>query len=154
VTVLGIILGGRGHMCPQPEHSDTVSRVVKGTREAFDEIQASVLESMEDAGYSETDLFSVRVAIEEALANALLHGHQGDKSCDIEVQWKVDCKSVEISVTDQGRGYDPSMVPDPTADENLTLPSGRGLAMMRAFMDDVHINEKGNKVTMVRHAPR
>jgi anti-sigma regulatory factor (Ser/Thr protein kinase) len=46
------------------------------------------------------------------------------------------------------------MVPDPTADENLTLPSGRGVAMMRSFMDEVLINERGNKVTMVRHALR
>ena len=99
-------------------------------------------------------MFSVRVALEEALANALLHGHQGDKNRDIEVQWKVANSSVEISVTDQGRGYDPDMVPAPTADENLTLPSGRGVAMMRSFMDEVHINEKGNSVTMTRHAPR
>ena len=141
-------------MCSQPEHSDSVSCVVKGTREAFDEIQENVLTRMDATGYTETDLFSVRVALEEALANALLHGHQGDKNRDIEVQWKVDNSSVEISVTDQGRGYDPDMVPDPTADENLTLPSGRGVAMMRSFMDEVHINEKGNRVTMTRHAPR
>jgi hypothetical protein len=44
------------------------------------------------------------------------------------------------------------MVPDPTADENLTLPSGRGVAMIRSFMDDVIINEIGNKVTMTRHS--
>jgi serine/threonine-protein kinase RsbW len=107
---------------------------------------------MVDCGYTETDLFSVRVAIEEALANALLHGHQGDKSRDIEVEWKVDTNTVEIAVTDQGRGYDPKMVPDPTADENLALPSGRGVAMIHSFMDVVHINEKGNKVTMVRQS--
>ena len=140
-------------MCSQPEHSESVSCVVKGTREAFDEIQENVLTRMDAVGYSETDMFSVRVALEEALANALLHGHQGDESCDIEVQWKVDNKSVEITITDQGRGYDPDMVPDPTADENLTLPSGRGVAMMRAFMDEVDINEKGNTVTMKRLAP-
>ena len=141
-------------MCSQPEDTNSDSRTVKGTREAFDEIQDNVLARMIDFQYSETDLFSVRVAIEEALANALLHGHQGDKSLDIEVAWKVDGTSVEISVKDQGRGYDPSMVPDPTADENLTLPSGRGVAMMRSFMDEVLINERGNKVTMVRHALR
>ena len=127
---------------------------MKGSREAFDEIQDNVLARMIDFQYTETDLFSVRVAIEEALANALLHGHQGDKGLGIEVSWKVDGTSVEISVKDQGRGYDPDMVPDPTADENLTLPSGRGVAMMRSFMDEVLINERGNRVTMVRHALR
>jgi serine/threonine-protein kinase RsbW len=141
-------------MCSQPEDTNSESRTVKGTREAFDEIQDNVLARMIDFQYTETDLFSVRVAIEEALANALLHGHQGDKGLEIEVSWKVDGTSVEISVKDQGRGYDPNMVPDPTADENLTLPSGRGVAMMRSFMDEVLINERGNKVTMVRHALR
>jgi serine/threonine-protein kinase RsbW len=141
-------------MCLQPEQSDSESRVVKGTRTAFDEIQENVLARMEDCGYTETDLFSVRVAIEEALANALLHGHQGDESRDIEVEWKVDSHAVEISVQDQGRGYDPKMVPDPTADENLALPSGRGVAMMHSFMDEVQINEKGNMVTMTRYAAR
>jgi len=141
-------------MCSQPEDTNSESRTVKGSREAFDEIQDNVLARMIDFQYTETDLFSVRVAIEEALANALLHGHQGDKSLEIEVSWKVDGTSVEISVKDQGRGYDPNMVPDPTADENLTLPSGRGVAMMRSFMDEVLINERGNKVTMVRHALR
>lgn len=145
---------GGGLMCSQPEDTNSDFRTVKGTREAFDEIQDNVLARMIDFQYSETDLFSVRVAIEEALANALLHGHQGDKSLDIEVSWKVNGNSVEISVKDQGRGYDPAMVPDPTADENLTLPSGRGVAMMRSFMDEVQLNERGNKVTMVRHAPR
>ena len=141
-------------MCSQPEDTNSESRTVKGSREAFDEIQDDVLARMIDFQYTETDLFSVRVAIEEALANALLHGHQGDKGLEIEVSWKVDGTSVEISVKDQGRGYDPNMVPDPTADENLTLPSGRGVAMMRSFMDEVLINERGNKVTMVRHALR
>lgn len=139
-------------MCSQPEHSDSNFCVVKGTRDSFDEIQESVLLRMKDFGYDETDLFSVRVAIEEALANALLHGHLGDKSLDIEVKWKVDIESIEISVKDQGRGYDPAMVPDPTAEENLTLPSGRGVAMIRSFMDEVLINEQGNMVTMIRHA--
>lgn len=139
-------------MCSQPEDTNSEVRSLKGTRDAFDDIQDAILARMIDFQYTETDLFSVRVAIEEALANALLHGHQGDKNLDIEVWWKVDDKSVKISVEDQGRGYDPNMVPDPTADENLTLPSGRGVAMMRSFMDDVCISEKGNKVTMTRRS--
>ena len=137
-------------MCSQPEDTNSESRIVMGTREAFDEIQDNVLVRMNDFHYTETDLFSVRVAIEEALANALLHGHQGDKSLKIEVAWKVDGTSVEISVKDQGRGYDPAMVPDPTADENLNIPSGRGLAMISAFMDEVVLNERGNRVCMKR----
>jgi serine/threonine-protein kinase RsbW len=105
---------------------------------------------MGSCSYEEHDIFSVRIALEEALANALLHGHQGETGHPIEVVWKVSEIQVEITITDQGRGYDPGTIPDPTADENLTLPSGRGLAMMRAFMDHVEVNEQGNKVTMSR----
>ena len=104
---------------------------------------------MKSFEYSEHELFSVRVAFEEALANALLHGHQGDETNTIKVSWIVDDMRVEIEVEDQGRGYNPETIPDPTADENLTLPSGRGLAMIRAFMSAVSVNERGNRVRMV-----
>jgi serine/threonine-protein kinase RsbW len=105
---------------------------------------------MHENQYSEHDKFSVRVALEEALANAVLHGHHGDEDFEINVSWKVDDETVEITVIDQGCGYDPETIPDPTAEENLTLPSGRGLAMIKAFMDSVHLNEVGNQVKMIR----
>jgi len=132
------------------EKNEYHSRVVQGTREEFDEIQQIILSLMDSHSYVDHDMFAVRIALEEALANALLHGHRGDEAHPIEVNWKVSNAQVDITVTDQGRGYDPVTIPDPTADENLTLPSGRGLAMMRAFMDSVLVNEQGNKVTMSR----
>ena len=132
----------------QPERHH---RTILGIRDSFDEVEDAVLHLMEQVQYSERDLFSVRVAFEEALANALLHGHQGDETCEIEVHWYVTQDHVEIQVVDQGRGYDPEAIPDPTADENLTLPSGRGLAMIRAFMHDVSLNNRGNHLTMSRN---
>ena len=134
-------------MPEQPSHK---KRVISGDRDAFDEIEASILELMQIHHYEERAIFSVRVAIEEALANALLHGHAGDPTKEIEVTWYVDEKSVEFSVTDQGRGYDPNSIPDPTANENLNIPSGRGLAMINAFMDEVIVNDLGNQVFMKR----
>ena len=132
------------------DNNEYHSRVVQGTREEFDEIQHTILSLMESLSYIEHDVFSVRISLEEALANALLHGHRGEAEHPIEVAWKVTDAQVDITITDQGRGYDPVTIPDPTADENLTLPSGRGLAMMRAFMDNVQVNDQGNKVTMSR----
>ena len=58
-----------------------------------------------------------------------------------------------VAVEDEGQGFDPSAVPDPTADENLELPHGRGLVLMRAYMDEVSFNAKGNRVTMRKKAP-
>ncbi|MBT4530818.1 MAG: ATP-binding protein [Phycisphaerae bacterium] len=138
-------------MCSNKEQPNRDKRTILGVRESFDEVQEMVIQLMEEAKYTDHDLFSVRVAFEEALANALLHGHLGDEEAEIEVLWCVTKEQVEIQVIDQGRGYDPEAIPDPTATENLTLPSGRGLAMIRAFMSEVSLNERGNHVTMIRH---
>ncbi len=137
-------------MCAEQEHPSKQQQTILGDRASFDEVQEAVLALMKAKEYSEHQLFSVRVAIEEALANALLHGHQGDTSAEIKVSWHVTDEQVVIEVIDQGRGYDPESIPDPTATENLTLPSGRGLAMIKAFMSEVHLNERGNHLTIVR----
>jgi len=137
-------------MCVGKQQPTKHQQTILGDRESFDEVQDAVLSLMEEFGYSEHDLFSVRVAFEEALANALLHGHHGDETNEINISWVVTDERIEIEVVDQGRGYDPETIPDPTADENLTLTSGRGLAMIRAFMNEVEVNERGNLVKMMR----
>ena len=137
-------------MCTDKQQPTKHQQTILGDRESVEEVQDAVLPLMEEFGYSEHDSFSVRVALEEALANALLHGHQGDETNEINVTWIVNDECIEIEVVDQGRGYDPETIPDPTADENLTLPSGRGLAMIRAFMNEVEVNERGNHVKMMR----
>jgi serine/threonine-protein kinase RsbW len=141
-------------MCSDSKQPSKHEQTILGVRDSFDEVQESVLDLMREFNYSDHDLFSVRVAFEEALANALLHGHQGDTSNKIKVWWYVDDEIVELDVIDQGRGYDPETIPDPTANENLTLPSGRGLAMIRAFMCEVSVNDRGNHVKMKRHKHR
>lgn len=137
-------------MCNNSEHLGHESCIIEGTRDGFDQVESNILNLMKSLFYSEDAMFSVRVAIEEALANALLHGHHGDVQKEITVTWKVDEIAVEFSVTDQGRGYDSKSIPDPTADENLNIPSGRGLAMISAFMDEITLNEQGNCVFMKR----
>ena len=94
-------------MCSNAEQPRKQQRTILGIRDAFDEVQEAVLELMKAFEYSEHELFSVRVAFEEALANALLHGHQGDETNEINVSWYVDDEVIEIEVEDQGRGYDP-----------------------------------------------
>ena len=138
-------------MCSEHEQPTRYKQTILGDRDSFDVVQEAVLGLMQEHEYTEHDMFSVRVAFEEALANALLHGHNGDEADEIIVTWMVSEECIEIEVEDQGRGYDPESIPDPTADENLTLPSGRGLAMIRAFMSDVELNERGNHVKMIRY---
>ena len=135
-------------MCTLTDHPNKCQQTIEGVRESFDEIENSVVQKMASFAYEEDAIFSVRVAIEEAFANALLHGHRGETSITIDVEWCVTESYVEFMISDQGRGFDPSSIPDPTADENLTIPSGRGLAMMNAFMDEIERNERGNTVRM------
>lgn len=92
--------------------------------------------------------FNVRVALCEALANAIQYGNRGDpsKAIDLRARWGPD--AVEIHVTDEGAGFDPATVPDPTLPENITRPDGRGVFLIRRLMDDVRFNDKGNSVCM------
>lgn len=97
---------------------------------------------------NEHDIFSIKLALEEALVNAIKHGNQMDRSKKVRIAYQLfpDCFLVQI--TDDGTGFDPTDVPDPTAYENLERPCGRGLMLMRHYMTEVAFNERGNGVTM------
>ena len=135
-------------MCSLTDHPNICTKTIQGDRESFNFVEEDVVNKMNSFNFEQDAIFSVRVAIEEALANAVLHGHRGDKTKTIEVEWCVTEDYIEFKITDQGRGFDPSAFPDPRADENLTIPSGRGLAMMNAFMDEIERNRQGNSVRM------
>jgi serine/threonine-protein kinase RsbW len=68
----------------------------------------------------------------------------------VEVEYDIDPRRAIITVTDQGEGFNPAVVPDPTIDENLEKPSGRGIMLMRAYMDEVCFNNRGNQVRLVK----
>jgi len=90
-----------------------------------------------------------RVGLTEALSNAMLYGNSHDPSKPVLVEVALLAGRVEARVTDQGPGFDPSTVPDPTSPENITKPCGRGLFLMRQLLDEVSFNDQGNQVTLV-----
>lgn len=109
----------------------------------------TVLEAVAAAGYPKAAQFAIRLALEEAVVNAFKHGHRelpGD--VPIHVEYDVTPERVRIAVQDQGPGFDPGRVPDPTLDENLEVPSGRGLMLIRAYMTEAHHNDAGNRLEM------
>jgi serine/threonine-protein kinase RsbW len=108
---------------------------------------------MADAGYPETDCRSMRVALQEAVANAVKHGNHGDPSRQVRIRVRLEPEQVLAEVEDEGEGFDPGRVADPRAAENLERPGGRGLLMMRHYTDWVRHNEKGNRVTLCRRRP-
>ena len=93
--------------------------------------------------------FNFRVSLTEALSNAMLYGNGRDPSKSVVVEVVLRGDTLLAKVRDQGRGFDPHTVPDPTLPENLTRPCGRGLFLMRELLDEVRYNERGNEVTLV-----
>jgi serine/threonine-protein kinase RsbW len=90
-----------------------------------------------------------RVGITEALANAVLYGNRADPRKTVRVEVSLDREKVEVCVMDEGEGFDPDAVPDPTLPDNLERPGGRGLFLIRELMDEVQYNERGNEVRLV-----
>ena len=110
-----------------------------------DEIEQQLLKSSHASTH---EVFSIKLALEEALINAIKHGNQMDQSKKVHVHYRVSPDRFEVRVSDEGPGFDPSDVPDPTAVENLERPCGRGLMLMRHYMNDVAYTGRGNCVTM------
>jgi serine/threonine-protein kinase RsbW len=96
------------------------------------------------------DLFAIRLAVEEALINAIKHGNQLYRSRRVRLHYSLGMREFRIRIEDEGTGFNPAAVPDPTDPEHLERTTGRGLLLMRHFMHTVRFNAKGNAVTLVR----
>ena len=90
-----------------------------------------------------------RVGLTEALSNAMLYGNGSDPRKRVRVEVDIRVEEVAVRVTDQGVGFDPAAVPDPTLPDNISKTGGRGIFLMKALMDEVRFNEQGNSVTLV-----
>lgn len=99
---------------------------------------AAVAEFVGRFGVSDDAAYGIDMAVREAVTNAVLHGNRQDENKIVEIVLKSLPDAVEISVHDQGHGFNPEDVPDPTATENLLKTSGRGIFFMRTFMDEVY----------------
>ena len=110
-----------------------------------------ILSQLEANEFSSEDIFAVHLALEEAFINAVKHGNQMDVSKAIKIDYSVDAEKIEICMTDEGAGFEPAEVPDPREEENLYKTGGRGLFLMRAYMDVIEFNEVGNSVRMVKN---
>jgi len=98
---------------------------------------AAVAQFIGRYGISDDAAFGIDMAVREAVTNAVLHGNRQDENKTIDIVLKSSPDAVEISVHDQGPGFNPEDVPDPTANENIMKTSGRGIFFMRNFMDEV-----------------
>jgi serine/threonine-protein kinase RsbW len=113
-----------------------------------------ILSALEAKGFSQDDIFAVHLALEEAFLNAVKHGNKMDLAKKVKIEWLVDQEKAELSVTDEGEGFDPREIPDPRTGENLYRPEGRGLLLIRSYMHSLEYNERGNGLRMIRYKGR
>jgi serine/threonine-protein kinase RsbW len=107
-------------------------------------------------GFGEEATHYMSVAVRESVVNAIRHGNGGDERKRVALAFTLHPRTLEVSVRDEGAGFDPGAVPNPTADENLLKAGGRGIFFMRSFMDEVSYtfpSAGGTVVTMVKKLP-
>jgi len=115
----------------------TTRLVLPSHIEAVADAAAAVTDFVKSCGLDEQAVFGVDMAVREAITNAMVHGNQEDASKSIEVTLICQSDGLEIDVSDQGEGFDPASVPDPTEPANILKTSGRGIFLIRNFMDEV-----------------
>ncbi len=106
------------------------------------------------AGFDEDEQHRIEMAVHESMINAIWHGNKNDSSKSVWLQFKIYRDRLEIRIRDQGNGFDPHRIPDPLENDNLLNVSGRGIFLIRAFMDEFkveNVNGQGTEVTMVKH---
>lgn len=128
-----------------PWHEENVRGIAEVTA-LSDRITALMVQ----AGFSDKDLFGMRLALEEAVVNGIRHGNGSDPGKSVRVRYQVNATKVLAEVEDQGSGFNPDSVPDPLAPENLESPSGRGIFLIRHYMTWVKFNDRGNCVSFCK----
>ena len=107
-----------------------------------------LLEELQRHQWGQRDVFGIHLAVEEALINAIRHGNRLDPAKTVHVVSSLSEALLRVQITDQGDGFDPANLPDPTDPNNIETPSGRGVMLMRNFMSRVEFSEVGNRVVM------
>jgi serine/threonine-protein kinase RsbW len=113
-------------------------------------VLAGFVSALANLGYAQRDCMGLELALEEAIVNGLRHGNGGDPSKQVRVHYRVTRQAVLADVEDEGPGFDPNRVPDPTRPENLERPSGRGLLLIRHYTTWVGFSARGNRVTLYK----
>jgi serine/threonine-protein kinase RsbW len=121
--------------------------------ESVGEVEAAAEKLASEAGLDEDECFRVTMAVREAAVNAVLHGNEYDPAKQITASFENTGTDLIFKVCDQGKGVDPDTLPDPLAPENLLRGTGRGIFLIRSFMDEVHFRQlhPGTELTLVKH---
>ena len=126
---------------------------LNSTMESVAQVEAAAEKLAAEAGLDEDERFHVSMAAREAAVNAVLHGNEYDPAKQITASFENTGAALVITIADQGKGLDPETLPDPLAAENLLRGAGRGIFLIRSFMDEVRFRQlhPGTELTLIKH---
>jgi len=137
------------------KHSSVeVREQLDSTLESVDHAEELVLRTAREMGFDEDQQHEIGISLRECMVNAVVHGNCYNARKKVHLCVSHTPERLEITIGDEGEGFDSSALPDPLADENLLRQSGRGVLMMQAFMDEFHVgrrNPSGTEVRMVKY---
>lgn len=130
-----------------------VSYTLDSTLDSVNKAESTAAQFAARAGFNADEQDNIAMAVREAAVNAVLHGNAHDPAKKVFLVCERTGDTLIITVTDQGKGLDPSCVPDPLSPENLMKGSGRGIFLIRAFMDEVRFRNThpGTEITLIKH---
>ena len=113
-----------------------IKKTYESDRRVLPELERFFMNVLKDLNLPEQKYNSLILALSEASSNAIKHGNKNDSNKKVNIEIIIDEKKIEILIKDEGSGFDPSVIPDPTEPENLLKESGRGLYIIKSFVDD------------------
>jgi serine/threonine-protein kinase RsbW len=128
----------------------SVKLIIGSDPAAVRAVQDHILEELTRFGFDHQSHFAVKLALEEALINAMKHGNRLDASKKVHVEFKINADQIEMIVEDEGPGFAREGVPDPTLDENIEKCSGRGILLIEAYMSSVYWSRGGRRLHMIK----
>jgi len=130
-----------------------VSYTLDSTLETVDSAEQTASRIAAESGFDEDQVMQISMAVREAAVNAVLHGNAYDPDKKVKLDFERTGNDLVITIRDQGKGLDMEKIPDPLAPENLLKTSGRGIFLIRSFMDEVQIrpSQTGTEIKLVKH---
>jgi len=134
--------------------TESVERLLDSKLDSVDDAEELAIKMAEKAGFPEDDLHKIAMSVRETMVNAVVHGNRYNARKKVHVTVSNSPGRLEIKIADQGEGFDLESLPDCLQEENLLRNSGRGIFLMRAFMDEVEVrrgDHEGTEVTLVKY---
>jgi serine/threonine-protein kinase RsbW len=150
-----VSVGGDGWVPNFAMTEQRVSYTLDSTLETVDSAEQAATRIAGEHGFAEDEVMQISIAVREAAVNAVLHGNAYDPGKKVSIEFERTGRDLVITIRDQGRGLDLAKIPDPLAPENLLKTSGRGIFLIRSFMDEVqiHPSQSGTEIKLVKHIP-